>query len=335
MIDGVRPLGVRAIFLLGSCLLIGQVLAAAEAKATAEKTTLVLIVGAPGEPTYAKIFADELAQWRNTAHVCGLDLRVIGEPVEDEPPGTDKEKLQQLLAKELKRDTPGAPLWLVFVGHGTFDGRTAAFNLRGPDLTNVELALWLKACQRPLVVVDTTAASGPFLTALSAPDRVVITATKSGQERNYTRFGRYFARRVIDPRADLDKDEQTSLLEAFLAASRDTVEFYKNDRRIATEHPLLDDTGDAQGIRAEFFERDVPVKKLSGSQSLDGDLARRFYLRPSDSERSLSSEQRSKRDALEAELAALRRRKAELSDDDYLRELERVLVALSRVYERP
>ncbi len=307
---------------------------AAEPSTKPDKTTLIVVLGAPGEPTYAKVFEDELAQWRNTAHVCGLALHVIGEPTADEPPETDKAQLDKLVQRELSSAAAAAPLWLVFVGHGTFDGRTAAFNLRGPDLTNVELAEWLKPCRRPLVVVDTTAASGPFLTALSAPDRVVITATKSGQERSYARFGRYFARRVIDPRADLDKDEQTSLFEAFLAAARDTVEFYKADGRIVTEHPLLDDTGDAQGIRADFFERDVPIKRFGGSQQLDGALARRFYLRPSDAERSLSVDQRAQRDALEAELAALRRRKAELNADDYERELERILVPLSRVYER-
>ena len=49
-----------------------------------------------------------------------------------------------------------APLWLVLIGHGTFDGKEARFNLRGPDLTATELALWLQPIRRPMAVIDTS-----------------------------------------------------------------------------------------------------------------------------------------------------------------------------------
>ena len=45
--------------------------------------------------------------------------------------------LQDLLS------TRSEALWLVLIGHGTFDGKTARFGLRGPDVTPAEWAVCL------------------------------------------------------------------------------------------------------------------------------------------------------------------------------------------------
>jgi hypothetical protein len=292
--------------------------------------TLIVVVGAEGEASYGKIFDEEAALWRKTAESSEAKLHLVcGDSTNTFQKDTDKAKLLKLLEGEAGNSA--APLWLILIGHGTFDGRTAAFNLVGPDLSSDELAKALSAVRRPTVVVNTTAASAPFLIALSAPGRAVVTATKTGQERNYARFGRYFARRIADPAADLDKDEQTSLFEAWLAAARDTAEFYKTEGRIATEHPLLDDDGDGKGVRADFFERGKLVKRPAGDASADGDAARRLHLKMSDADRTLSSDQRAKRDRLETELAALRQKKGTLPDAEYFATLERVLVDLARL----
>ncbi|HWA99640.1 MAG TPA: hypothetical protein VG713_14155 [Pirellulales bacterium] len=305
--------------------------------AAPQRTTLIVVVGAAGEAEYGRDFDEEVATWQRTADECGAQLHVVGgdDPKVDEVGeklATDKDRLATLLASETGMAASEAPLWLVLIGHGTFDGRTAAFNLRGPDVTATELAGWLKSCPRPLAVIDTTAASGPFLTALSAPGRVIVTATKSGQERNYARFGRFFARRAIDPSVDLDKDDQTSLFEAFLAAGRDTVEFYKDEGRIMTEHPLLDDNGDGRGVRVDFFTGDKLAKSPTGERVADGALARRLHLKPHADEQRLSPEQAAARDRLESEIAALRQRKSELPEDEYYDQLERLLVGLARLY---
>ncbi len=303
-------------------------------------STLVVVIGASGDESYSRVFDEELQQWRSIAEACGAKLHIIGaakngnEEATDDGP-SEKARLHDVLATEMSVALAESPLWLIFIGHGTFDGRAAAFNLRGPDVTASELAAWLKECHRPLMMIDTTAASGPFLTALSSPGRVIVTATKSGQERNYARFGRFFARRVIDPAADLDKDDQTSLFEAFLAAGRDTAEFYKNEGRIMTEHPLLDDNGDGRGVRVDFFTGDKLAKALTGQQAADGDIARSVHLLPHADERRLTAEQTAERDRLEDEIAALRRRKSELSEDDYFDELEKLLVKLARLYQEP
>jgi hypothetical protein len=121
-------------------------------------------------------------------------------------------------------------------------------------VSDKELADWLRPCNRPLAVIDCASASAPFLNKLSAPGRVVVTATRTGGEVHYARFGDYLSAAIADPAADLDKDGQTSLLEAFLAASHQTAEFYKQAGRLATEHALLEDNGDALGTPADWFQ---------------------------------------------------------------------------------
>lgn len=311
----------------------------------AGRTSLILVIGADGDERYGKIFAEEAEIWLATAAASDVRFTIVGgekktgdKPIGDSASSSDKDRLKSLLQAEVEASgeiAQAAPLWIIFVGHGTFDGRTAAFNLRGPDVSSDELKEWLKDCKRPTAVINTTAASAPFLSALSAPGRVVVTATKTGQERNYARFGRFFAKRVTDLTADLDKDERTSLFEAYLAAARDTAEFYKSEGRIATEHPLLDDDGDGKGIRADFFERDKLVKRPAGEQAVDGDTAKRFALKPSAADAKLTAAQLTERDALETELATLRGRKAELPENEYFAELERLLLKLARLQVEP
>src|SRR5262249_26772287 len=159
--------------------------------ANADQPTIVLVVGAEGEPEFGKQFNEWAGRWERAAEKAEAKLVRVEE----------KEALQRLLTAEAKGTT--APLWLVPIGHGTFDGWQAKFNLAGPDGSDRDLADGLKACSRPLAIVNCSSSSGPFLKTLAAPGRVVITATRSGHELNYSRFGDYFSAAIIDPSADL------------------------------------------------------------------------------------------------------------------------------------
>ena len=192
-------------------LLLSTLLAAAARAQTNEPRSLILVIGAPGEPEYAQQFSSWAELWKKAAAKGGLQTFVVGE--DQDKPDEDLGRLLGVLTNEVAK--PAGELWLVFIGHGTFDGRFAKFNLRGPDLSAADLAAALKPCRRALVVIQCASASGPFLSALSAPGRVIITATRSGYEVNATRFGGYLAQAIADPAADLDKDGQTSLLEAY------------------------------------------------------------------------------------------------------------------------
>jgi hypothetical protein len=228
---------------------------------------------------------------------------------------------------------PDGELWLVFIGHGTFDGRSAKFNLRGPDISADELAVILKSCKRPLTVIDCASASGPFINALSAPGRVIITATRSGNEVNATRFGGYLARAIADPSADLDKDGQTSLLEAYLFASRQVEQFYKEAGRLATEHALLDDNGDGLGTPADWFRGVRAIKTAANGKSVDGVRAHQLHLVRGDVEQELSPATRARRDELEKHLSDLRAHKSDLSEENYYQQLETILIEMALLYE--
>lgn len=239
-----------------------------------QKPAVIVVVGAAGAPEYAEQFEKWAGRWKNACSKGGAGYIAIG--LDDANELSDRAILQETLSDESSQTE--AALWLVLIGHGTFDGKTAKFNLRGPDISADDLAKWLQPVSRPTAVINTASSSAPFLKKLSAPGRVVITATKSGFEQNFTRFGQYLADAIVEPQADLDKDGQTSLLEAFLTASSGVIEFYSAAGRLATEHPLLDDNGDALGTRADWFRGIRPVRKAADNASLDGYRAHQFHL---------------------------------------------------------
>jgi hypothetical protein len=204
--------------------------------------------------------------------------------------------------------------------------------MRGADVTDVELAGWLAPLKRPVVVLDCTSASGPFLNRLSGEGRIVVTATRSGHEENFARFGEYLAGAIADTRADLDKDGQVSLLEAFLTAAGRVDEYYRAHAQLATEHALLDDNGDHLGTPPDWFHGVRATRRAKDGAPLDGIRAHQLHLIPSDRERGIPAETRRRRDQLELSIAALRDEKGRLADDVYYNRLETLMVELARMY---
>ena len=299
-------------------------------KENQQNPVVIVVIGATGTEEYAVQFAKWARLWEEACSKGGVKFAAIGlDKVEG---SDDRTKLQKTLAGESKQTT--VALWLVLIGHGTFDGRTAKFNLRGPDLSADNLAKWLKPFFRPIAVINTTSSSAPFLSKLSAQGRVVITATKSGFEQNFARFGRYLAGAITEPQADLDKDGQTSLLEAFLTASNRVNEFYSSTGRLTTEHALLDDNGDGLGTRADWFRGIRPVQKAEGSASLDGYRAHQFHLVYSDAENKMPPQLQARRNQLELEVIKLRDTKESFSEDEYFSRLEKLLYDIAQIYEQ-
>ena len=295
-----------------------------------QNPTVIVVIGAAGTGEYGAQFAEWARLWEEACSKGDAKFVSIGlDKIEVSNDGT---KLQKTLASESQQTT--AALWLVLIGHGTFDGRTAKFNLRGPDISADDLAEWLKPLHRPIAVINTASSSAPFLSKLSAQGRVVITATKSGYEQNYTRFGQYLAGAVAEPQADLDKDGQTSLLEAFLTASGRVDEFYSAAGRLVTEHALLDDNGDGLGTRADWFRGIRPVQKAEDSASLDGYRAHQLHLVYSESENKMLPSLRAQRDQLELEVMKLRDAKEKFSEDEYFSKLESLLYDIAQIYEQ-
>jgi hypothetical protein len=293
-----------------------------------DRASVLVVLGAPGAEEFRAEFLRWATLWRAAAEKASDRYLQIGEGAEGGIP--DRQRLRAALAE--RTSASKEPLWVVLIGHGTFDGREAKFNLRGPDLTDTELLDWLKPIQRPVAILNCFSASGPFLSRLSARNRIVVTATRSGEEQNFSRFGQYLAEAVADLHADLDKDGQVSLLEAFLVASNRTAEFYRTRSRLATEHPLIDDNGDRLGTPADWFRGLHASKRAKDAAEPDGVRAHQLHMILSDREQRISPDQRQRRDKLEQSAAALRSRKDRISEDMYYAELEAIMTELARFY---
>jgi hypothetical protein len=293
-----------------------------------DRTSVIVLVGAPGEDTYIETFTKWAQDWSKAAKLGNARQQVIGSSSTSGDPLGD---LKQALEDETKDGA--SPLWIALLGHGTFDGKEPKFNLPGDDLKASELAGWLAPFHRPIVIICSFSASGAWLKPMSGKDRIVVTATKSGAEINYSRFGGYFASAIGDPSGDLDKDGQTSVLEAWLSASQGVADFYKSEGRLATEHSLLEDNADGLGTPASWFSGIRAVKKPKGNSVPDGTRAHQLSLVPAADERELSPELRQARDNLELELAQLREQKAALPEQEYFAKLEEVLLRIARLYQ--
>lgn len=299
-----------------------------------DRPAVLLLLGASGTEDYGKAFQQWAERWQKAATTSESEFQWIGPggtPAASATTTTDRDQLRAALETACNRRTT-QPLWLVYIGHGTFDLQTAALNLRGPDLAATELAELLKPASRPLVVAICASSSAPFINSLSAPGRVIISATKDGNQVQFSRFGDALSLAMGGLDADADRDGQTSLLEAWLFAARRTAEFYSTEGRLATEHALLDDNGDGRGVRAELFDGLKPAANIKSDQPVDGAAARKIWLIRSSEERLLNPDQQVTRDALEARLEALKLRRSELDEADYLQQLDEILLPLARLY---
>jgi hypothetical protein len=291
------------------------------------RATVIVMAGAAGEDEFGTVFREAAESWQRAAEKAQVNFVGIG--MTNSAATNDLALFHTAMEKEPKESS--AELWIVLLGHGTFDGKEAKFNLHGPDLSASSLSNLLIGFRRPVAIVNAASSSSPFIKALSRTNRVIVTATRSGSEENYARFGRFISQTIAEAEADLDKDGQTSLLEAFLMASRRVAEFYKNEGRLATEHALLDDNGDGLGTPPDWFRGIHAVEKAANNAPLDGMRAHQWHLIRSHADQKLSVEQRQQRDGLELEIEKLRQQKSSMKEDDYYRKLEQLLTKLAEI----
>jgi hypothetical protein len=225
------------------------------------------------------------------------------------------------IAKEAK---PQDALVVMLIGHGTFDGVEYKINLPGPDLSAIELASLLdRMPPSRQLVVNMTSASGGAIDALRKENRVIVTATKTGTEKNATVFARYWVEALNDPAADADKNETVSALEAFRYADQKTAKFYETQKRIATEHALLEDTGKGEGVRAPSPENGegmlasaFPLLRLGTNASAAGNPQKMKLL--------------AQKEELEQQIDRLKYEKAAMPSEEYKKQLSVLLLQLAK-----
>jgi hypothetical protein len=287
----------------------------------------LIVSGASGEETYARRFAQWTAELRRAlVERLGFDearLTVLTEsPEAGLGPRATAEELRRAFETLRGAAGPESTVFIFLIGHGTFDGRAAKFSLVGPDLSAADYAGLINGlAAKRVVVFNMASASGEFIKPLSAAGRVVVTATRSGQEQNATRFPENFIAALGSREADADQNGRVSVLEAFNYAARLTAEYYARAGRLATEHALLDDSGDGVGHPS--------------AEGGDGALARTTYLDSLTAEQAAASAETGRllreRERLEEEVERLKARKGRMPEADYEAELERLFVNLAKV----
>lgn len=237
-----------------------------------------------------------------------------------------KDELEKAVASLAGRASAGDQVMIVLLGHGSFQAGESRFNLSGPNVSADDFAVLLSSFRGPRVaVVNAASASGEFIKALAAENRVIVTATKSGQERNATVFGKYFTEAFASDGADTDKDGRVSLLEAFTFARLQVEREYKEGNRLLTEHAVLDDTGAGSGSSDPDVEQGEGV--LAGTMFLGAGTVTAAPADASPALRSLYDEKRN----VERQLAELRARRSSMEAAAYDERFEQLMIELARV----
>ena len=280
----------------------------------------VIINGAGGEAAYAKQFEEWTTQLSSLlSQRYGFNQKQITVLAEKLATAEEVKGTFTTLKSSLAADNV---LFVFLIGHGSYDGKEAKFNLVGPDLSASDYNQLLTALPtKRIVIFNMSSASGEFVKPLSARGRIVVTATRNGQETNATRFAGFFITALNATDGDTDQDGHTSVLEAFVYANRLTEEFYKRAGRLATEHALLDDNGDGVG-------REKP-------EAGEGLLARATYLDSLSVGEAAASAATGRllkeRMRLEGEIEQLIGRKANMAEAEYEATLERLFIELAKV----
>jgi len=270
-------------------------------------TYILTVAGLGGEPDYEQRFA-ALATDTDKILKTGTSDRIV-ETLKG--PDATRAKIEASLNRIASQAKPADAFVLMMIGHGTFDGTEYKFNLPGPDISATELAALLnKIPAGRQLVVDMTSASGGATSVLKKENRTVITATKSGMEKNATVFARYWVEALRDPTADVDKNETISALEAFQYAEKKTAQFYSEQKRLATEHPQIDDQQ-----RASAF----PLLKFGSAAAVVNDPVKRELI--------------AKKEDLDNKIDALKYQKSLMAPDEYRKQLQALLLELAKVQE--
>jgi len=275
--------------------------------AWAQRTHVLVAAGLSGDPAFKARFSTAVAAVRSVAAtrwgVPDSNLVVLTEDSTTYNGRSTKENIGAAFVALSKRAQPGDVVLVLLMGHGSGEGASSKVNLPGPDATASEYAAWIAPFgKQQLVFVNAATGSGDFVPVLSAPGRVVVTATRSAVEKNDAEFLQHFTRALTTDDADVNKDGRLSVLEAFRFARTEVIKSYESSNRMLTEHAVVSDSVTAMRIA---FGRTAT--------SSDPRVA------------ALVAE----RQALESQVAALRGRKASMDSTAYDAELEKLLLAIA------
>lgn len=266
-------------------------------------THALIIAGLGGEKQYEQRFRTQAASLAQAAEKLAGDESNVTVLSADKADRDSVRRELRSLASATKRDDQ---VMIVLLGHGSYDGEDYRFNLPGPDLTSSELgALFDQIPARDQLIVNATSASGAVVERWKRDNRVIITSTKSGNERTATRFAQYWLEAVSTKSADMNRDDVITAAEAYDFANRRVAESFKADVSLATEHARLEGKGAERMAVARFGNAILATSDAALSA---------LY---------------TQRVGVERDLEAVKERKQALATDAYYDQLEDVLVRLA------
>ena len=296
------------------------------------KTHLLIVTGASGEPRFAQQFhalaMSMIAVATTRFAIPDSQIIYLAEQTAPDPKAisgrSTREGVSQAFDRIAARASAGDAVFILLLGHGSSEGDVSRFNVPGVDMTDADFNAQLaKLSNQVVAFINAASASGDFVKTLSGKNRVIVTATKSGFERNETLFAGHFVVAYTKEGADTDKDGRVSVLEAFVYARREVQREYEATNRLQTEHALLDDDGDGAG-RAD-----------PGARGPDGIVANRFFLQPTAGvSATVASDPRAAgllatQSHLQAQLDTLRLAKGVMPEEEYDKKLEDLLLKIA------
>lgn len=280
---------------------LGLVLLLAPAIGLAE-LHVVVVEGLAGEPRYAEQFAEQTSSLERAAESLGAADRTRVFRAQD----ATRDSVLKYFAGLKSTVVADDQVAIYLVGHGSYDDHEYKFNIQGPDLTGEDLAEMLAGlAARSQLFVNLGSASGALADLMASENRMLILATRSGVERHATRFGSYFAAALSDPAADIDKNQLVSAAEAFGFAERLVDDYFERNGQLATEHSRL------EGERADRFS----VARLGAARQGSSDTVLHELI--------------ATRDALNADVDALRLAQDNMTPAEYRSRLFQVMVELA------
>ncbi len=288
--------------------------------ALAQDPHLLVITGVSGDEDHAKKFAGWATKLIDGAKtkdaVPDANIVYLAEKTDSDKrvnARSTKENVEKAIADIAMKSRPDDEVFIVLIGHGSFDGKVATFNLPGPDLTAADWAVQLgKLAPQRVTFVNTTASSGAFTAVVAGPGRTIITATRTGGERNEAKFGEFFVEAFGDTSADADRNGHVSAQEAFDYAKNKVVKTYEQAGFLLTEHAVLDDGSGGKLAATQF----LAAHPADGGLNIDRNDA---------ALRALADQ----REAVQKQIDALKVQKDKLDPMRYDQEMEKLLTELA------
>jgi hypothetical protein len=268
---------------------------------------VTIIQGLQGTPEYGEKFRQQTEQVLRAAASVTDEEHIAVLSGEDASRENVLEHMEKLTTSLGESDR----IAVYLVGHGSFDGFEYKFNVPGPDITGDDLITVMDKLPAGIqLLVNTSSASGAVFKELENDRRVVITATRSGNERLATRFGSYFFAAFDDPAADINKNNAITAQEAFDYAQRHVDDYFEHEGTLATEHSVI--SGDLAG---QLVLARVGLDTPAPDNPVVADLIQ-------------------ERDQLDRRIEELQLSKSEMEPTEFLNQLQQLMIDLSMVQGR-